>query len=119
MKFWNVWVRWHRLALPNSLEKVHDVFHVSQLKRYYAATSHVLDPEALELDASLSYSKQPVRILDTKVRSTRQKDIPMVKILWSKYEREEATWEAEASMHEKYPHLFRLVTLRGRNFFRG
>ncbi|XP_057529736.1 uncharacterized protein LOC130808273 [Amaranthus tricolor] len=61
----------YRLTLPNSLEKVHDVFHVSQLKRYLAAASHVLDLETVELDETLSYTEQPVRILDTKVRSTR------------------------------------------------
>ncbi|XP_057532977.1 uncharacterized protein LOC130810870 [Amaranthus tricolor] len=88
----------YRLALPNSLEKVHDVFHVSQLKRYHAAASHVLDPEPLDLDTSLSYSEQLVRILDTKVRSTRRKDISMVKVLWSNHEREAATWETEDSM---------------------
>ncbi|XP_057538063.1 uncharacterized protein LOC130815591 [Amaranthus tricolor] len=71
----------YRLALPNSLEKVHDVFHVSQLKRYHAAASHFLDPEPLDLDTSLSYSEKPIRILDTKFRSTRRKDISMVKVL--------------------------------------
>ena len=60
----------YQLALPNSLEMVYDVFHVSQLKRYRAATSHALDTEPLDLDTSLSYSEQPIRILDTKVRST-------------------------------------------------
>ena len=50
----------YRLALPNSFEKVHNVFHVSQLKRYFAATSHLLDPEPLELDTILSYVEQPV-----------------------------------------------------------
>ncbi|XP_057543281.1 uncharacterized protein LOC130821507 [Amaranthus tricolor] len=80
----------YQLPLPNSLEKVHDVFHVSQLNRYHAIASHVLDPEPLDLDTSLSYSEQLVRILDTKVRST-----------W-----EAATWETEDSMRAKYPHLF-------------
>ena len=96
----------YRLALPNSLEKVHDVLHVSQLKRYHAAASHVLDPEPLDLDTSLSYSEKPVRTFDTKVRSTRRKDISMVKVLWSNHEREAATWETEDSMREKYPHFF-------------
>ena len=95
----------YRLALPNSLEKVHDVFHVSQLKRYHAAASHVLDPKPLELDTFLSYSKQPNRILDTKVCTTRRKDISMIKVLWSNHEREAATCETEDSMGEKYPHL--------------
>ncbi|XP_057540637.1 uncharacterized protein LOC130818482 [Amaranthus tricolor] len=96
----------YRLTLPNSLEKVHDVFHMSQLKRYHAAASHVLDPEPLDLDTSLSYSEQPVRIFDTKVRSTRRKDISMVKVLWSNHEHEAATWETEGSLRAKYPHLF-------------
>ncbi|XP_057550538.1 uncharacterized protein LOC130828591 [Amaranthus tricolor] len=77
----------YRLALPNALGKVHDVFDISQLKRYVAASSH------------------PVRILDKKVRSTRRKDITMVKVLWSNHRSQEATWETEDSMREHYPHL--------------
>ena len=103
----------YRLALPNSLEKVHDVFHVSQLKRYHAAASHVLDPEPLDLDTSLSYSEKPIRILDTKFRSTRRKDISMVKVLWSNHEREAATWDMEDAMREKYPHLFQVSSGTG------
>ncbi|XP_057520882.1 uncharacterized protein LOC130801133 [Amaranthus tricolor] len=103
----------YRLALPNSLEKVHDVFHVSQLKRYLAAASHVLDPEIVELDETLSYSEQPVHILDTKVRSTRRKDIIMVKVLWENHERKAATWETKTFMREKYPHLFQVSKVTG------
>ena len=90
----------YRLALPNSLVKVH--VHVSQLKRYFAASSHVLDPEPFELETNLSYEEQPIRILDTKVRSTRRKDVTMVKVLWANHEREVATWETESAMREKY-----------------
>ena len=103
----------YRLALLNSLEKVHDVFHVSQLKQYHVAASYVLDPGPLDLDTFLSYSERPVRILDTKVRSTRRKDISMVKVLWSNHEREAATWETEDSMREKYPHLFQVSSVTG------
>ena len=103
----------YRLALLNSLEKVHDVFHVSRLKKYFAATSHVLDLEPLKLDTTLSYVVQPVRILDTKVCSTRRKDFTMVKVLWSNHEREAATSETETSMHEKYPHLFQVSKVTG------
>ncbi|XP_057520849.1 uncharacterized protein LOC130801106 [Amaranthus tricolor] len=96
----------YRLALPNELGKVHDVFHISQLKRYVPDKSHVLDPEPLDLDENLSYEEKPIKILDSKVRSTRRKDIKMVKVLWANQRRQEATWETEDSMREKYPHLF-------------
>ena len=96
----------YRLALPNELGKVHDVFHISQLKRYVPDKSHVLDPEPLDLDENLSYEEKPIKILDSKVRSTRRKDIKMVKVLWANQRTQEATWETEDSMREKYPHLF-------------
>ena len=103
----------YRLALPNSLEKVHDVFHVSQLKRYLAATSHVLDPKTMELDENLSYTEQLVRVLDTKVRNTRRKDITIVKVLWANHERKAATWETKTFIREKYPHLFQVSKVTG------
>ncbi|XP_057543885.1 uncharacterized protein LOC130823278 [Amaranthus tricolor] len=96
----------YRLALPNELGKVHDVFHISQLKRYVSDKSHVLDPEPLDLDENLSYEEKPIKILDSKVRSTRKKDIKMVKVLWANQRKQETTWETEDSMREKYPHLF-------------
>ncbi|XP_057526408.1 uncharacterized protein LOC130805641 [Amaranthus tricolor] len=71
---------------------------------YRLALPNALEP--LELDESLTYEEQPVRILDKKVRSTRRRDITMVKVLWSNHRSQEATWETEDSMREQYPHLF-------------
>lgn len=48
----------YRLALPPSLEEVHDIFHVSRLKRYIRDESHVLDHTELKLQPDLSYAKQ-------------------------------------------------------------
>lgn len=96
----------YRLDLPNNLGKVHNVFHVSQLKRYVPDKSHVLDPEIIEVDETLSFEERPVKILDSKVRSTRNKDIKILKVLWSNQRTEEATWEAEDEMRKKYPELF-------------
>ena len=107
----------YRLALPNSLEKVHDVFQVSQLNRYIAATTYGLDPESLELDSTLNYEEMPFCILDTKIRSTRRKDITMVKALWSNHERGAVTWETKSSMREKYPLLFQVSKFRRPYFF--
>ncbi|XP_057535308.1 uncharacterized protein LOC130813489 [Amaranthus tricolor] len=81
----------YRLALPDELGKVHDVFHISQLKRYVPNKSHVLDPNTLDLHESLSYEEKPIKILDSKVHSARRKDIKMVKFLWSNKRTQEAT----------------------------
>ncbi|XP_021741637.1 uncharacterized protein LOC110707874 [Chenopodium quinoa] len=81
----------YKLALPMDLSKVHDVFHVSQLRRYIPDKSHVLQPETIKLDQSLTYEERLVKILYIKVRSTRKKDVKIVKVLWSNQETEEAT----------------------------
>jgi hypothetical protein len=111
----------YRLNLPANLGRVHDVFHVSQLKKYIADPSHVLDPEPVELDPALSYEEQPVKILDHKTRETRNKSVKLVKVLWTNHQSEEATWEAEDEMRTKYPHLFDevLTEFRGRHSSKG
>ncbi|XP_021775712.1 uncharacterized protein LOC110739565 [Chenopodium quinoa] len=96
----------YRLALLMELSKVHYVFHVSQLRRYIPDKSHVLQPKTIELNQSLTYEEKPVKILDSKVRSTRNKEVKIVKVLWSNQEYEEATWETEDEMKKKYPALF-------------
>ncbi|XP_021743405.1 uncharacterized protein LOC110709491 [Chenopodium quinoa] len=98
----------YRLALPMELSKVHDVFYVSQLRRYIPDKSHVLQPETIELDQSLTYKERPVKILNSKVRSTRNMEVKIVKVLWSNQEYEEATWEAKDEMKKKYPELFKV-----------
>jgi len=67
----------YRLALPIELDKVHNVFHVSQLKRYVPDASHVLEPEELEMYDSLAYEERPIRILDSKTRNTSRKSVKM------------------------------------------
>ncbi|KAA0049641.1 pol protein [Cucumis melo var. makuwa] len=56
-------MRAYRLALPPSLSTVHDVFHVSMLRKYVPDPSHVVDYEPLEIDENLSYTEQPVEVL--------------------------------------------------------
>ncbi|XP_027088594.1 uncharacterized protein [Coffea arabica] len=68
--------------------------------------THILQPEDIELDESLTYEERAIRLLDRKVKDLRNKQIPLVKVLWKYHEVEEATWELEADMQEKYPELF-------------
>ncbi|KAL0536812.1 hypothetical protein IC582_025774 [Cucumis melo] len=96
----------YRLALPPSLSTVHDVFHVSRLRKYVPDPSHVVDYEPLEIDENLSYVEQPVEVLAREVKTLRNKEIPLVKVLWRNHLVEEATWEREDDMRSRYPELF-------------
>ena len=96
----------YRLALPPELAQIHNVFHVSMLRRYRSNPSHVLQSQLVELDPDLTYEEEPIQILDHGVRQLRSKEIPMVKVQWSKHSPHEATWELEADMRAKYPFLF-------------
>ncbi|XP_073061811.1 uncharacterized protein [Primulina eburnea] len=97
----------YRLALPLALSGVHDVFHVSMLRKYHPDPSHVLPPDEVELDQNLSYIERPIQILDRKDKQLRNKLIPLVKVQWNRHGVEEATRELEDKMRQKYPELFK------------
>ncbi|XP_019156923.1 PREDICTED: uncharacterized protein LOC109153511 [Ipomoea nil] len=99
----------YRLALPMELERVHNVFHVSQLKKYVHDPTHVLTPKVIPLDDDMSYEERPLKILDFKTRETRRKSVKMVKVWWPHHDVEKATWELESTMRERYPELFSAV----------
>ncbi|XP_021762509.1 uncharacterized protein LOC110727250 [Chenopodium quinoa] len=88
----------YNLDLHNDLEWVHNVIHVSQIQKYVPDVTHVLQPETIEMDENLTYEERPVKILDTKVRNKRNKDVRIVKVLWPNHKTKEATWEAKADM---------------------
>ena len=96
----------YRLALPPDLEKIHNVFHVSMLRRYRSDPSHVVSSETIELRPDLTYEEEPVEILAREVKELRNKKIPLVKVLWRNHRTEEATWESEETMRQQYPQLF-------------
>ncbi|KAA0060554.1 pol protein [Cucumis melo var. makuwa] len=72
----------YRLALPPSFSTVHDVFHVSMLRKYVADLTHVVDFEPLQIKENLSYEEQPVEILTREVKMLRNRRIALVKVLW-------------------------------------
>ena len=96
----------YQLELPPNLSQVHDVFHVSQLRRCFKDPIRAVDHEVLELQQDLSYKEHPVRILDQAERRTRQKAIKFLKVQWSHHSDDEATWEREDSPRDEYPALF-------------
>ena len=95
----------YRIALPPTLA-VHDVFHVSMLRKYIYDPSHVLDVAQLPMNDELEYEEKPLKILDTKEHQLRNRTIRYVKVQWSNHSDAEATWEAEEEMRRQYPSLF-------------
>jgi len=90
----------YRLALPPELDKIHNVFHVSMLRRYRSDPSHVISREEIEIQPDLTYEEEPLRILGREVKELRNKQIPLVKVLWRHHNTEEATWESEETMRQ-------------------
>src|SRR5262249_27220454 len=72
----------YRLALPPSLDGVHDVFHVSMLKKYVTDPSHVIEHPLGAIQPDMTFKVHPIRILDRKTQELRSKSIPLVKVLW-------------------------------------
>ena len=95
----------YKLDLPPSLAGVHDIFHVSQLKKCLKAPVDVVLPEVTPLEADLTYPEQPIKILDQKDRVTRRKTIKFFKIQWSNHTEEEATWESEDFLRSRHPNF--------------
>ena len=96
----------YRVALPPALSKIHNVFHISNLRKYVPDSKHVIEYEPLQIQENLSYEEIPIKILDRKEQVLRTKTIPIVKVLWRNHSTEEATWAAEEEMRQKYPNLF-------------
>jgi hypothetical protein len=79
----------YRIHPPSQLAAIHDVFHISQLKKCIKVPTEILEPQAIKIEPDLSYAEQPIQILDTKERITRRKKIKMYKILWDHHTEEE------------------------------
>jgi hypothetical protein len=93
----------YKLDLPPSLAGVHDIFHVSQLKKCLKAPMDIVLPEVTLLEANLSYPDHPIKVLDKKEHVTRHKTIVFFKTKWSNHSEEEATSESEDFLCSRHP----------------
>lgn len=96
----------YKLQLPIELNKVHPVFHVSNLKKCLSDETLVIPLDEIELNENLNFVEEPVEIMDREVKRTKQSRIPIVKVRWNAKRGPEFTWEREDQMLQKYPHLF-------------
>ena len=86
---------------------VHEVFHVSMLRKYTPDPAHVVDWGQIEVDTDGTFEEGPVCILDNRGQVLRRKTVRLVRVLWQHYGVEESTWEREDTMRATYPFLFR------------
>nr|CAE02128.2 OSJNBa0035M09.12 [Oryza sativa Japonica Group] len=96
----------YQLELPSNMIGIHDVFHVSQLKKCLRVPEEQADSEHIDIQEDLTYVEKPVRILDTSERRTRNKVTRFCRVQWSHHSEEEATWEREDELKAAHPHLF-------------
>ena len=76
------------------------------LKKYVLDPSHVIQPPSIQIQDDMSYAEKSVKILDWKTKTLRNKEIPLVKVLWRNHKIEETTWEREDAMRMYNPKLF-------------
>jgi hypothetical protein len=94
----------YRIRLPERFAAIHNVFHVSQLRKCaHEPELRVINETNAWIQPDLSLVEHPMRILDTKERKTRRKSVTIYKVLWSHPKEEEATWETEHYLNTHYP----------------
>src|SRR3954467_9621440 len=101
----------YQLRLPAELSYVHDVFHVSQLRKCLEVPDkpdvfNNIDHRTVDINQDLTYRETPLRILEESTRVTRKRAIKFHKVQWTNHTVEEATWEREDYLKREFPHLF-------------
>ena len=96
----------YRLALPPSMSGVHEVFHISMLRKYTLDPAHVVDWGQIEVDTNETFEEGPVYIVHSRDQVLRRMTVRLVRVLGRHYGVEESTWECEDTMRATYPFLF-------------
>jgi hypothetical protein len=93
----------YRLQLPETLSAVHNVFHVSQLKKCLRVLDQTVEVADVSLEPDLTYSEHPIRVLDQKDRITRRRTLKFYNIQWNQHTEDEATWETQDFLETNFP----------------
>ncbi|XP_052169233.1 uncharacterized protein LOC127785943 [Oryza glaberrima] len=95
----------YQFKLPEDLTDVHNVFHMSQLKKCLCVPEEQVLLGNIELEKNLTYKERPIRVLEEVGRQTRRKTIKFYKVQWSNHSEDEATWEREDHLCAEFPEL--------------
>jgi hypothetical protein len=85
----------YRLQLPFQLAAIHNIFHVSQLKKCIKIPTEVINFQTIKIEPDLSYTERPIQI------------VRMFKIQWNHHTEEEVTWETESYLQHNFPDFLR------------
>ncbi|GJS42398.1 hypothetical protein Tco_0567441 [Tanacetum coccineum] len=96
----------YKLELPQQLSRVHNTFHVSNLKKCLSDESLVIPLEELRVDDKLHFVEEPVEVMDREIKQLKKSRIPIIKVRWNSKRGPEFTWEREDQFKKSYPHLF-------------
>jgi hypothetical protein len=98
------------------------VFHVSHLKKCLRVPEERIEPRGIKLKSDLVYREQPVRVLDTKERATRNSVVKTYKIQWSHHDEGDASWETGEYLKNAYEDFYNkwfVTQISGRDFYKG
>jgi hypothetical protein len=84
------------------LADVHDVFHVSQLKKCLKPPTYVVVEDTILLEPDLTYKAYPIKILEQKDRVTQRKTTQLYKVQWNNHSEDEATWKHEDYLRSNF-----------------
>ncbi|GJY39294.1 putative reverse transcriptase domain-containing protein [Tanacetum coccineum] len=93
----------YKLELPQELSRVHNTFHVSNLKKCYSDEPLAVPLEGLHIDDKLQFVEEPVEIMEREIKRLKRSRIPLIKVRWNSRRGPEFTWEREDSFKKNTP----------------
>jgi hypothetical protein len=93
----------YQVELPLRLAGMHNVFHVSQLKKFLKPPTDMVVEDTILLEPDLTYKAYPVKVLEQQDRVTWNKTTHLYKIQWNNLSEDKATWEREDYLQSNFP----------------